>query len=436
METVNDDLASVEAMKTSLIEPHHDNGNDAQDTPAAASSTAPSPSAAAPTRRKIVGDETQRQPAAATTGVVTNRTNKAIANNNTTHQHQTPGKNMTRAKPKTAAKFDTRRYLIAAIFMWMWHTWTIAISSHHTSTSNLQPSDAFIRRGESSSSSYSSYQYSLAKSQSNGFFNDIPNTHWKTLQKYHAALFPNYYDNLNIYSSGPGDKGKIDKLRNSNMWYGRNFQVEFVCPLMRRLPADSMADGPKWVCNPHRIAQQKDCLIYSVGSNGKAEFEKAVIEEIGEHCEVHTFDPVTSNKRNGDFATALEGYSTFHPWGFANEKLANENPGKYKTLKQTMKQLGHENRTIDIFKIDCEWCEWFTWQEWLTVDMRQILVETHNAPMPNARDMFFTLHDSGFVIFSKEANYENGAGGVEYAFVKVSTDFFVNNTMYMYHDVP
>lgn len=42
------------------------------------------------------------------------------------------------------------------------------------------------------------------------------------------------------------------------------------------------------VCNPHRIAQQKDCLIYSVGSNGKAEFEKAVHEEIGDHCEVHS----------------------------------------------------------------------------------------------------------------------------------------------------
>ncbi|KAL7553223.1 hypothetical protein ACHAWF_016491 [Thalassiosira exigua] len=82
------------------------------------------------------------------------------------------------------------------------------------------------------------------------------------------------------------------------------------------------------------------------------------------------------------------------------------------------------------FKIDCEWCEWFTWREWLTVDMRQILVETHNAPMPNARDFFFGLHDAGYAIFSKEANYENGAGGVEYAFVKLSTDFFVNDTLY------
>lgn len=81
-------------------------------------------------------------------------------------------------------------------------------------------------------------------------------------------------------------------------------------------------------------------------------------------------------------------------------------------------------------KIDCEWCEWFTWPEWLDVDIRQILVETHNAPMPQARDLFFNLHDRGFVIFSKEANYENGGGGAEFALVRLSTDFFLNDTMY------
>lgn len=219
-------------------------------------------------------------------------------------------------------------------------------------------------------------------------------------------------------------------MRNSNMWYGRNFQVEFICPLARRLPSDSMADGPKWVCDPHRLAKQKECLIYSVGSNGKAEFEKAVKEEIGEHCEVHTFDPVNYNKRNGDFATALKPYAEFHHWGLGTAEEAAQNPGRFKTLTQTMEELGHAGRKIDVFKIDCEWCEWYTWREWLTVDMRQILVETHNAPMPNARDFFYGLHDAGFVIFSKEANYENGAGGVEYAFLRLSTDFFVNGTSY------
>ena len=91
-----------------------------------------------------------------------------------------------------------------------------------------------------------------------------------------------------------------------------------------------------------------------------------------------------------------------------------------------MKDLGHENRTIDVFKIDCEWCEWFTYKSWLdeNVFLRQILVETHNAPMPEARDFFFDLHDAGYVIFSKEANYQNNACGVEFAFLKLHTEFF------------
>jgi hypothetical protein len=56
-----------------------------------------------------------------------------------------------------------------------------------------------------------------------------------------------------------------------------------------------------------------------------------------------------------------------------------------------------------------------------------------SRPNPYSRipvnDFFFNLQDSGFVIFSKEANYLNGAGCVEYAFIKLSTDFFVNNTI-------
>lgn len=274
--------------------------------------------------------------------------------------------------------------------------------------------------------------YSLAKEQSFGYFTDISNENWRIAQSHHASLFPNYYANLSKHSNGPNDKGKINKLRQSQNWNGQNFQVEFICPLARRLPSDSMADGPKWICDPHRLKQKKDCLVYSIGSNGKNEFEKAVKEEIGQHCEIHTFDLTSYNKRNGHFKDALEGYATFHHYGLGTEDQAKSNPGRFKTLQQTMEELGHTGRTIDIFKIDCEWCEWFVWQDWLApgIDMRQILVETHNAPMPNARDFFFGLHDAGFVVFSKEANYENGAGGVEFGFVKLSTDFFIEDSMY------
>ena len=67
-------------------------------------------------------------------------------------------------------------------------------------------------------------------------------------------------------------------------------------------------------------------------------------------------------------------------------KLATDNSVKFKTLAETMEALGHTGRRIDVFKIDCEWCEWFYWQEWLSLDIGQLLVETHNAPMPQARD--------------------------------------------------
>jgi hypothetical protein len=75
-------------------------------------------------------------------------------------------------------------------------------------------------------------------------------------------------------------------------------------------------------------------------------------------------------------------------------------------------------------------CEWHTYQQWLEQDIRQIMVETHNAPMPHARNFFYSLHDAGYVIFSKEANFQNAGGGVEFAFLKLSTTFFVNQTSY------
>ena len=132
--------------------------------------------------------------------------------------------------------------------------------------------------------------YSLAKEQSFGYFTDITNENWRIAQRHHASLFPNYYADLTKFSNGPNDKGQYNKLvkARNHMWYGENFQVEFICPLARRLPSDSVADGPKWICDPHRLAKKKDCLVYSIGSNGKNEFEKAVKEEIGEHCEVHS----------------------------------------------------------------------------------------------------------------------------------------------------
>lgn len=63
-------------------------------------------------------------------------------------------------------------------------------------------------------------------------------------------------------------------------------------------------------------------------------------------------------------------------------------------------------------------------------ELKQILVETHNAPMPYARDFFFELHDAGYAIFSKEGNFQNACGGVEFAFLKLSPEFFIDGSLY------
>mmetsp|Transcript_4740 Transcript_4740/g.11186 ORF Transcript_4740/g.11186 Transcript_4740/m.11186 type:complete len:365 (+) Transcript_4740:87-1181(+) len=289
----------------------------------------------------------------------------------------------------------------------------------------------------STSHSMSRSGFNLAQRQSLGYFDDISDENWKLAQQIHAKMFPNHAPRLDQYSNAVGVKDK-SKLQMSRFWYAQNFHEEFHCPLAQRIPTDGTGDGPKWVCDPHRLKKKKkdnnnndsNCLVYSVGSAGKVEFENGVKDEIGSHCEIHTFDVSNYNKRNGDFAERLEGVATFHHWGIGTKKQAQYHPQSFKTLQQTMNMLGHENRTIDIFKIDCEGCEWVTYEDWLEQDIRQILVETHDAPMPNARDFFYKLHNAGFVIFNKEANYQNGGGGVEYGFLKLSTDFFVNGSVY------
>ena len=279
--------------------------------------------------------------------------------------------------------------------------------------------------------------FRLAYEQSYGYFDDITNADWMKRQEMHALVFPNHdsphftqYSHEHFPSSSKqiSKEEKYKILTLSGSWFADNFQVEFTCPLSRRVPTAVSGDGPKWVCDPHRLKNKKDCLVYSVGSNGNVFFEQSVRNEVGEHCEIHTFDVISHNARHGDFAEALKGLSTFHHWGLAPDSDAPD--PRYKSLQQTMKELGHEGRSIDLFKIDCEWCEWTTFSDWLTVDMRQILVEVHNAPMPHARDFFYELHDAGYVIFSKEANYLATGSCSEYAFLKLHPDFFVNNTRY------
>lgn len=190
-----------------------------------------------------------------------------------------------------------------------------------------------------------------------------------------------------------------------------------------------LGDGGKWICDPHRITEQDECLVYSIGSNNDFSFEQSVLDNIGHHCEIHTFD-------FGNFSAgaAKLGYRLhkgenksaviYHQIG-----LGADEPPKYKSLKTVVNELGHNNRTVDIFKIDCEGCEWSTAKHWFEADitLRQIQVELHKSNPKTTPDFFDLLYENNYVITHKESNIEwTGPQNVaiEYAFLKLTPEFF------------
>jgi Methyltransferase domain len=212
------------------------------------------------------------------------------------------------------------------------------------------------------------------------------------------------------------------------------------------------------VCDPHRLKSRSKndakpnttgavsssslpppppCLVYSIGSNGDPSFEQSVRQEIGPHCEIHVFDMDNYSRK---VMKAVPHNAYYHKWGIAKEnKFRPDNRGRiYKTLNQTMYELGHLNTPIDIFKIDCEGCEWQIYPDFFLpgIDLRQILIELHanniqisknggTVLMPETPD-FFKMMERNYVIFHKEPNiqWSVGAAAIEYCFLKLHPAFF------------
>jgi hypothetical protein len=130
-------------------------------------------------------------------------------------------------------------------------------------------------------------------------------------------------------------------------------QPDFTCPHMTRV-------GGTWTCDPHRLLEQEDCVIYSIGSDGTYKWEDALIELLGStHCEIHIFD--TGNYvRAGDAELKNIHY---HQWGIKGSfERSLKSPGKRApkmlTMNETFTAFKQGNRTIDVVKFDCDDCEW------------------------------------------------------------------------------
>ena len=149
------------------------------------------------------------------------------------------------------------------------------------------------------------------------------------------------------------------------------------------------------------------------------------------------FDPDPGYVRDGDGTNnnihyhAIGLKSSYEPFEF--EKFPETFKAfEFLSFQDIQKRLGHENRRVDIFKIDCEGCELSSYKDWLRpdVDIRQILIETHGIRTePNA--FFDRFFDMGYVLFSKEANTHPDAPPrvlFEWGFVKLHPNFLRRST--------
>lgn len=207
---------------------------------------------------------------------------------------------------------------------------------------------------------------------------------------------------------------------NGHAFWQIHYEPSFSCAFERRL--GPVGDGGKWVCDPHRIARaahhKEPCLVYSIGSNGDFGFESGVHDGVSEFCEIHVFD-----------ANPWTEYTQIAPPDWLQYHVHTISNGSFPEIYRT---LGHSNRTIDIFKIDCESCEFGTYMEWFAegVFIRQILVELHGPAFsgaPAVHALFDFLQRMGYVIYHKEPNtlsnnFAEGGNYVEFALLRLAPE--------------
>eukprot|EP00592_Proboscia_alata_P001413 CAMPEP_0194378158 /NCGR_PEP_ID=MMETSP0174-20130528/34406_1 /TAXON_ID=216777 /ORGANISM="Proboscia alata, Strain PI-D3" /LENGTH=314 /DNA_ID=CAMNT_0039159983 /DNA_START=32 /DNA_END=976 /DNA_ORIENTATION=+ len=261
-----------------------------------------------------------------------------------------------------------------------------------------------------------------------GLLNETSNEEWEDIRK--KTIRASWYAN---------PKNPLDDVDNPGLWNEKNMLPNFHCPKKEMVPKRQKGEV-KYVCNPQRLSydgKEDSCLIYSFGCAGDFSFEDEIFHMHNKTCEIHIFDPAKWGRKN-DIPNKNIHY---HAWGlkstYDNSKSIvwpKGRGGGFKTFPETLELLGHRNRTIDILKMDCEGCEWSTVQDWIHLNIRQILVEMHGVPNPkgtpkarwyqkrmNLNEYYGLYKESGYSLFSKE---QNGKLSLELSFMKMTEDFW------------
>jgi hypothetical protein len=186
----------------------------------------------------------------------------------------------------------------------------------------------------------------------------------------------------------------------------------------------------------------RKCVVYGIGIADDSGFEQQM-QQMG--CETHAFDCTLTPD-----APSVKGKSfKFHNWCIGHKAgasfkdntylHADEKSMEFKSLTETMKELGHSH--IDLLKFDIEGFEWQLFQSQLLNGSseklpEQLSFELHTqkanpayVPHENVKDkgfvqvneLFRALYDKGYRVTSKEINSGDPACA-EFVAVNVNRD--------------
>ena len=201
------------------------------------------------------------------------------------------------------------------------------------------------------------------------------------------------------------------------------YEPEWHCERESRVGSNGgleFGDGPKWICGVEELSKMQNCLVYSIGSNYDFRFERGIQSHA--NCEIHTFDG-TMNLFKRPLPKDLHNIN-FHNWNMAEKQSVFPS----KSIRNTIKTLGHHNKNINIFKIDCEGCEHEILPQLMDIvrtgDIKvgQILVEMHGRDVSAIANTFKSMRSNDMMIFHKERNHWGCEGWkcVEFSLVSMS----------------
>lgn len=307
-------------------------------------------------------------------------------------------------------------------------------------------------------------QNSLAKKESFGLFDDVPNIIWK--EKKAASKKAVKLQNKMITKTShmlTGSGADIDESK----WWKKNWPPNFTCDHEHFI-------GGKWICEPSRIIDladdfntvppkriidpaddhntvpgrkkkrqrgRRECLIYISGGNDVefghqfSSYMKARMGELHKDevlfdssiCEIHIFNHFIDPALLESMLHQMKGIH-IHPFGFRpenKESMGVAGDGSvtaFKTFKETVAELGHAGKSLSILAIDCEGCEWDIYKDVLSsgLTVQQILFQMHGTPYI-ANQFFADMYNAGYLIFHRE---KVGESVYDYSFLRLAPSYF------------